>query len=107
MIRVGMHRSAALACAFLVAAAPAAAQSAPQVSVAARRDAVPRYSIEDFLATTRYAGASWSPDGTTLLYSAWNQGGEGMITVPADSPTDVTVLSDVDGWGVGDDYSHR
>ena len=51
---------------------------------------------------------TWSPDGTTLLYTAWNEGGGGgTITVPADSPTDVTVLSDVIGWGVGDDYSHR
>lgn len=50
---------------------------------------------------------TWSPDGTTLLYTAWHQGGGGTITVPADSPSDVTVLSDVIGWGVGDDYSHR
>lgn len=50
---------------------------------------------------------TWSPDGTTLLYTAWNQNGDGTITVRADTPTDVTVLSDVIGWGVGDDYSHR
>jgi hypothetical protein len=52
-------------------------------------------------------GVTWSPDGTTLLYTAWQQGGGaggGMITVPADSPTDVTVLSDA--VGAGDYYSH-
>jgi Tol biopolymer transport system component len=48
---------------------------------------------------------TWSPDGTTLLYTAWNEAGGGTITVPADSPTDVTVLSDT--IGPGDYYSHR
>ena len=48
---------------------------------------------------------TWSPDGTTLLYTAWNESGGGTITVPADSPTDVTVLSDA--IGPGDYYSHR
>ncbi len=48
---------------------------------------------------------SWSTDGTTLLYAAWNfdgqpmpGGGEtlpgGLIAVPADMPTDATVLID-------------
>jgi Tol biopolymer transport system component len=44
---------------------------------------------------------SWSPDGTTLLYTAWRSGlppGEEdgrshAITVPADAPHDVTILS--------------
>lgn len=44
---------------------------------------------------------SWSPDGTTLLYTAWRSGlppGEEdgrahVITVPADAPHNVTVLS--------------
>jgi hypothetical protein len=49
---------------------------------------------------------TWSPDGTTLLYDAWNDGGGGgLITVPVDSPTDATVLNDVIEWG-GDAYSH-
>jgi Tol biopolymer transport system component len=48
---------------------------------------------------------SWSPDGTTLLYWAWNVDGEtlpdggetlpeGVIAVPADVPSDATVLID-------------
>ena len=44
---------------------------------------------------------TWSPDGTTLLYSAWSQvapseptSPTGLIAVPADTPTDVTVLTD-------------
>lgn len=41
---------------------------------------------------------TWSPDGTTLLYSGWTNTGTGMrdgvIAVPADDPKDLTVLSD-------------
>jgi hypothetical protein len=52
---------------------------------------------------------SWSPDGTTLLYSAWSFGDEtlpgGVIAVPADMPSDATVLIDsIDP--VPDYYSH-
>jgi Tol biopolymer transport system component len=43
-------------------------------------------------------GLSWSPDGTTLLYTAWAiyQSPEpaGVITVPADEPRSATVLID-------------
>ena len=42
---------------------------------------------------------TWSPDGTTLLYTAWSDGPgsteqEGVLAVPADTPSDVTVLTD-------------
>lgn len=41
---------------------------------------------------------SWSPDGTTLLYAAWRLDGRalpgGVIAVPVDRPSDVTVLTD-------------
>lgn len=36
---------------------------------------------------------AWSPDGTTLLYTAWGDP-SGLIAVPADPPHDVTVLTD-------------
>ena len=49
---------------------------------------------------------TWSPDGTTLLYTAWTvnrrlrgvarDGGDGVIAVPADAPSDVTILTDLD-----------
>ena len=39
---------------------------------------------------------AWSPDGTTLLYTAWTGNGDGVIAVPADTPSDVTVLTDLD-----------
>lgn len=40
---------------------------------------------------------AWSPDGTTLLYTAWTRvGGDGVIAVPADTPSDVTILTDLD-----------
>ena len=45
---------------------------------------------------------TWSPDGTTLLYTAWrdsgNEPGDGVITVPADTPSDATVLADAIGY---------
>ena len=45
---------------------------------------------------------TWSPDGTTLLYSAWSHTSDGsaggtpagVLAVRADTPTDVTVLTD-------------
>jgi Tol biopolymer transport system component len=54
---------------------------------------------------------SWSPDGTTLLYAAWfeydmGDAGGGTIAVPADMPSDVTVLADGLRSGAGE-YSHR
>ena len=53
---------------------------------------------------------SWSPDGTTLLYAAWNFDGEtlpgGVVAVPADMPSDATVLIDsIDP--VPNYYGHR
>jgi WD40 repeat protein len=50
---------------------------------------------------------TWSPDGTTLLYAAWTDAGTGgVISVPVDTPSDVTVLTDEIPTVVGD-YSHR
>ncbi|HEX3157294.1 MAG TPA: prolyl oligopeptidase family serine peptidase [Gemmatimonadaceae bacterium] len=46
-----------------------AAQTAPPPPPPEAARAVPRYSIEDFLATTGYFGASWSPDRSKLLVS--------------------------------------
>ena len=45
---------------------------------------------------------TWSPDGTTLLYSAWSHGGDGpvggtpsgVLAVRADTPTNVTVVTE-------------
>jgi hypothetical protein len=49
---------------------------------------------------------SWSGDGTTLLYSAWNQVTSGVVAVPADKPGDATVLIDSIDPGP-DSYSHQ
>jgi Tol biopolymer transport system component len=53
---------------------------------------------------------TWSPDGTTLLYMAWRENGTGLpggvIAVPADTPSDVTVLTDAFN-PVPRYYSHR
>jgi Tol biopolymer transport system component len=52
---------------------------------------------------------SWSPDGTTLLYAAWQNSETlpgGVIAVPAETPSDATVLIDsIDP--VPNYYSHR
>jgi Tol biopolymer transport system component len=48
---------------------------------------------------------TWSPDGTTLLYTAWSADHDGVIAVPADAPNDTTVLTDVVAPGT-DIYSH-
>ena len=60
---------------------------------------------------------SWSPDGTTLLYAGWHEDGQplpggghtlpgGVIAVPADTPSDATVVIDsIDP--VPNYYSHR
>ena len=42
---------------------------------------------------------TWSPDGTTLLYTAWSERPgsiehDRVLAVPADTPSDVTVLTD-------------
>jgi Tol biopolymer transport system component len=55
---------------------------------------------------------TWSPDGTTLLYSAWNNLGDGgltgspsgVIAVPADTPTNWTELAPA--MVPTDPYSH-
>ena len=49
---------------------------------------------------------TWSPDGTTLLYTAWSDAlgsteQQGVLTVPADTPSDVTVLTDANRGGDG------
>jgi Tol biopolymer transport system component len=43
------------------------------------------------------SSVTWSPDGTTLLYSAWSEGDgptTGVLAVRADTPTNVTVLTE-------------
>ncbi len=42
---------------------------------------------------------TWSPDGTTLLYTAWSDAPgsteqQGLLAIPADTPSDVTTLTD-------------
>jgi Tol biopolymer transport system component len=51
---------------------------------------------------------TWSPDGTTLLYTAWSPVGagelNGLIAVPADTPANATMLTDLSS--VGRYHSH-
>jgi dipeptidyl aminopeptidase/acylaminoacyl peptidase len=73
------HAAAGLAVALLGAASAAAAQ-------------VPRYSIEDFMATTQIGGASFSPDGEKLLFHSNQSGVFNAYTIPAGGgePTQLT-----------------
>lgn len=49
---------------------------------------------------------TWSPDGTTLLYAAWSMNVSGVLSIPADEPSDVTVL--IEGINpVPNGYSHQ
>jgi hypothetical protein len=56
---------------------------------------------------------TWSTDGTTLLYTGWNHAPgatalpEGVIAVPADTPTNVTVLTDAIGDLLPNYFRHR
>ncbi len=62
----------------LVLTGPAAAQAAkpaPQV---------PRYTIQQFLATTLYSGGSFSPDGSKLLVSTDQTGTVNAFAIPVD-----------------------
>jgi dipeptidyl aminopeptidase/acylaminoacyl peptidase len=77
-------------CATRPASAPSAipAGASPQGAAAAQA-AVPRYSIEDFMATTRIAGASFSPDGRKLLFSSNQTGIFNVYEVPSEGGTPV------------------
>jgi dipeptidyl aminopeptidase/acylaminoacyl peptidase len=63
------------------AAAPAAAATAAPVPSQASA-AAPRYTIEQFLATTTWAGAWFSPDGRELLVSGNPTGVFNAYTIP-------------------------
>jgi hypothetical protein len=49
---------------------------------------------------------TWSPDGTTLLYTAWGRS-EALIAVPADANSDVTVLTDSDTIWPSPEHTER
>jgi dipeptidyl aminopeptidase/acylaminoacyl peptidase len=65
------------ACA-LLATSQAFAQAAPATAAAA----VPRYAIEDFMATVRITGSSFSPDGSKLLFSTNETGVFNAYEIP-------------------------
>lgn len=81
---------AGLALALLAGCAPAAAPAvspatgaAPvQAARAAARAQVPRYTIEQFMATIRNRGASFSPDGQKLVFASNRTGIFNLYEVP-------------------------
>ena len=93
------HALAGLALALLAGCAPAAAPAlAPATETAPVRAAtsagaeVPRYSIEQFMATTRIGGASFSPDGRKLAFHSNRTGVFNVYEVPVEGgePTPLT-----------------
>lgn len=68
------------------AAQASAAQASAAATTAVRSSppAVPRYTIEDFMATTRYGGASFAPDGRRILVSSDQSGTFNAWAVPTD-----------------------
>jgi dipeptidyl aminopeptidase/acylaminoacyl peptidase len=84
------HAAATAAAPAATPAAPAAAAPAPAASSASsstRGPAAapappPRYTIEQFLATTTWAGAAFSPDGESLLLSGNPSGVINAFSIP-------------------------
>jgi len=95
-----------------LAAAPAPAPAAPGAAApparppqaAAAPAAPPQYTIEQFLATTTWIGASFSPDGQQLLVSGNSTGVFNAYSIPAagGAPRQLTDSKvnavQVDGW---------
>jgi dipeptidyl aminopeptidase/acylaminoacyl peptidase len=102
LLAMVISTAAATAPAVQPAGAPGAAPPAPAPAPAGTT--VPRYTIEQFLATTSWAGASFSPDGEQLLASGNATGVFNAYTIPVaggaprqltDSKVDAIR---VDGW---------
>jgi dipeptidyl aminopeptidase/acylaminoacyl peptidase len=82
-----------------LAAALAAACSSTAVEserAAAAPPAPPEYGIEDFMATTRIGGASFSPDGRKLVYHSNQTGVFNVYEVSADGGTPTALTSSAD-----------
>jgi dipeptidyl aminopeptidase/acylaminoacyl peptidase len=83
--RIGLRAAAlavALLSALLAAAMPAAHAPAQPSRPAPAPAAVPQYTIEQFLATTTWRGAWFSPDGETLLASGDSTGVANAYAIP-------------------------
>ncbi|HEU4700617.1 MAG TPA: S9 family peptidase [Gemmatimonadales bacterium] len=70
--------------ALAAAASLAAALATPLPAVSVALAQVPQYAIEDFMATTRYGGASFAPDGRTVLVSSDRSGIFNAWAIPVD-----------------------
>jgi dipeptidyl aminopeptidase/acylaminoacyl peptidase len=83
--RIGLRAAAlavALLSALLAAATPAAHAPAQPSRPAPAPAAVPQYTIEQFLATTTWRGAWFSPDGEALLASGDSTGVANAYAIP-------------------------
>jgi dipeptidyl aminopeptidase/acylaminoacyl peptidase len=95
---------AALAALLPLSASPALAQTAPAAPRAeAAAQAVPRYAIEDFMATVRITGASFSPDASKLLFSTNETGVFNVYEIPVSggAPKQLTNSTDNAIFAIG------
>jgi dipeptidyl aminopeptidase/acylaminoacyl peptidase len=85
-------------CATRPAAAPLASApaTASATATAVQPTTVPRYSVEDFMNTTRIAGASFAPDGRKLLFSSNQTGVFNAYEVAVDGGTPVQLTHSTD-----------
>src|SRR5688572_6148713 len=63
---------------------------------AAKAAAAPEYLIEDFMATTRIGGASFSPDGRKLVFHGNQTGVFNLYEVSADGGTPKALTASTD-----------
>jgi dipeptidyl aminopeptidase/acylaminoacyl peptidase len=79
-VAIDFIRTARRATALLVCLAPAACTPVREPALESRT--VPEHTIEEFLGTTAYQGASFSPDGTAILVSSDRSGVLNVWAVP-------------------------
>jgi len=70
-------------------------------------DTVPRYPIEDFLGTTNFGGASWSPDGRKVLVSSNQSGVYNVYAIPAQGGAPVQLTSSATNAAFANGYFPR
>jgi dipeptidyl aminopeptidase/acylaminoacyl peptidase len=85
-------------CATRPAAAPLASApaTASALGTAVQPTTVPRYSVEDFMNTTRIAGASFAPDGRKLLFSSNQTGVFNAYEIPVEGGAPVQLTHSTD-----------
>ena len=101
---IRMRRQFAFVPTLLLAACGGADRDAGQVS-GDPSSSVKQYTIDTFLGTTSYGGASFSPDGQSLVFGSQSAGSIQRVAISGGAPQPVTSISaaEVGGLHWGDD----